>query len=252
MSLDLAGTTPKVVVGTTPFDNMEIGTMLTWVRPTTATANQIMIDKRDPPTEGYRLFIMWDDGRFGFQLDRNPSDLFAFSSASTYTANVWQYLVSTFDMAGANGDQKCFRGLLDTVVSEVSGYDSQLVGSGAAFTNTGLNQTLGNRDAADLPVQGLMAWAAIYDRQLSLAEIRQQQYNIWTPIDPDNCLGFWNLGFNGTGTQPDWSGNRNNGTVSGGAAEDNHVPLGYFPLSQNLETQLSFSGFFPPFRPVFS
>jgi hypothetical protein len=39
------------------------------------------------------------------------------------------------------------------------------------------------------------------------------------------CVGFWHLGANGVGTQPDWSGNANAGTVTGATVSD-HVPLG--------------------------
>jgi len=61
-----------------------------------------------------------------------------------------------------------------------------------------------------------------FDRALSLGEIRSLQFH---PRVLSGCVLYSHYGFNGTGTQPDWSGKGNSGTVTG-ATVSNHVPLG--------------------------
>ena len=64
----------------------------------------------------------------------------------------------------------------------------------------------------------------VHNTDLALAEIQRQQFR---PHPLASTLVFCMLGYAGTGTQPDWSGNGNNGTVTGATVAD-HVPLGAF------------------------
>ena len=65
---------------------------------------------------------------------------------------------------------------------------------------------------------------SLHNRRLSLGELKTQQF---APHPVSETVLFVPLGFNGTGTQADWSGNGNNCKVTG-ATQSADVPIATF------------------------
>ena len=132
----------------------------------------------------------------------------------------WLFLAFTWDTGGANADQRLLIGDLDSPAAEPSAYSTQTVGSGAVASGAN-NLIIGCDGGHTLSFNGDIALCGIFDVHMTNAEIQAQQHSLY-PLR--ECVGWWNLGFNGTGSQTDWAGGGNNGTVTGAVLAD-HVPL---------------------------
>ena len=208
-------------------DDLTTYSFVCWVKPTVAFA---AVDTRWIYKKGD-----WGNGHDGFALDINATPdvvLMQFRQRATTPLNVqsiqtanlavnkWSFLASSINLNGVDTDQYLYIGYLNTIVSEVGAYALRGVGSGTPVTNAAQNFILGNNNAFTEPTDGAVGIAMIFNKQLSLGELRTLQFR---PIPISGCLGFWVL--HGTGTQPDLSGNGNNGTVTGATITD-HIPIG--------------------------
>lgn len=138
----------------------------------------------------------------------------------------WLFIAATFNSAGGDTDQKLLVGDLSTPAAEPSSYTTQRAGSGAASTGGTLSTLVGARFKASRFWPGAIAWGAVWDTALTVAEIQAQQWRSGYPVvQPGNCKLLCHYGANGVSAQPDWSGNGISGTVSG-ATLTYHVPLG--------------------------
>ena len=136
------------------------------------------------------------------------------------TLNVWNFVAGCEDTGVAG---HVYTGSL-TVSAVERAYGVSVLGTGTQFDDSSNSLVVGNKHAATFnqAFNGRIAFAGIWNRALSLGEIKDQQFY---PHKTSGCVLFLHLGFTGTGTQPDWSGNANAGTVTG-ATVDAHVPLG--------------------------
>ena len=138
------------------------------------------------------------------------------------TLGEWMCVAVVIDLAEANADQKILVGNLSNAPEEPSSYDTQAVGSGARESDAGNNLIVGNHPN-DWYWQGSVASVRILNVALSEAQIASLHRNIWFSTADTVCLT--NYGFNDTGSQLDFSGQGNHGTVTGATVSD-HVPLG--------------------------
>ncbi len=144
------------------------------------------------------------------------------SEAGDITYAGWLFLAYVIDTSAADDNRVLFyKGDLSTpatlstpsLTTEGSGYDS----------TTSTLRVLNASGADDEPMNGRMAKIAAWDSVLSAARIKGLQF---APHWNDGVPRFYyELGFNGTGSQADWSGNGNAGTVTNATIAD-HVPLG--------------------------
>jgi hypothetical protein len=130
-------------------------------------------------------------------------------------------LAAVWDTTLTNTDQKLFSGDAVTPLAEPASYSLQQVGAGTVTDTSVRDFLVGNRDTGVAPHVGSIALVALWDRVMSLDELISQQFR---PRVSDGCALFSLLGYNGTGTQPDWSGNGNVGTVTGATVAD-HAPI---------------------------
>lgn len=224
MALLFDGTTTKVDCGSNAvLDNLNVGTFLAWVYPTNVSTSARVIVIKGLGASGRRALEIRDlaDGDLRVQVARATTTLEARSQSGVVTANEWQFLGTGFDANGVDADQELYRGTLGSSVAEISSYAAQSVGSGATGDNSAKNQFVGNRETDNQGFVGRIAWVGMWNRKLTLEEIRAQQFR---PHVTSGNVFFMHVGFNGTGTQPDWSGNLNNGTVTAATVVD-HVPL---------------------------
>jgi hypothetical protein len=141
-----------------------------------------------------------------------------YANCPTYGTNKWCFAAITMDFNGANGNQKLYHGDLSTLAVEPSAYSLQTVGTGTRPSDASVDAFIGNSSNANVALGGALSIVAVFNRVLSLGEIQSWQFD---PRMMAGCVGLWRLGDNGTGTQPDYSGNGNAGTVTSATQADN-------------------------------
>ncbi len=195
-------------------------TFYAWVYPTALTATRQFFRKGG--LTGYYSIAFGGTANVRVLIDYASADATRRSSVSSwFTANAWQFAAVTFD--GTNAP-KIYRGDLTTTVIEATSYDQTTAPSGARITDGGAAAIVGNGDNSGFNAgfPGRIAVANWIDgTALSLPELQIHQFQ---PQKHTNSKIFTQYGFNGTSTQPDWSGNGNAGTVTG-ATQTQHVPL---------------------------
>jgi hypothetical protein len=212
-------------------DNLTAWTQIFWLYPTTLTSFLDISDKQ-VTSNGRRLVFVsgyaTSDVEIQVRRATNADDYS--SNGAGITVNNWWYVAVVYDSAaGAGLHAKFYVGNLTTPAALKSTIvDTE--GSGALKTDAAGDFIIGNDYAFASSYRGRIAFHGNWNITLSLGQIKAQQYDLLYPVDPDpaHCLIFTNYGLLGTGTQPDWSGNLNNGTVTG-ATQSNHVPLPLFP-----------------------
>jgi hypothetical protein len=212
----------------TSLDNLTNLTYLIWIKPNATGQAAGLIAKGVSTGGGSRRSLelrnITANAIYG-TVDLSTTDAAAESTANAYNANEWTFIGMTYnDTAKVI---KLYSGTLTSPVAEVS-YSSTVTGSGTTGSNASNNQfvaaygsgTSGNPNAA-------ISWAAIWNRVLTLDEIKQHQFRPFCNR-ADGCVLFTEYGWAGTGTQADFSGNGNNGTVTGATVTD-HAPIARHP-----------------------
>lgn len=201
-------------------DDVDPFTCLMWIKPNTLSQDGRRLFAKangDDPSMAFlgnsgNLILRWGRATTGLDYRTNDTPL---------SANVWQFLAFKID-TGAGGNQAgIWVGTLSALASE-STYGTSTDGSGALDSNAANSFIVGNRPAANLAFEGDAAFVSFWNVALSETQIHAQQFR---PHVKTGCVLFSHYGFNGTGTQPDWSGNGNSGAVTGATVAD-HVPLG--------------------------
>lgn len=225
MALDFTGASDKVNFGSAAsLDDIAAndGTLLLWVFPDASppAADGTFVRKS---TTGF-TFNPNTTGEIQISITRATQGLLALvplANLSTYGASKWCCIAVTWNTAGADGDQQIWHGDLATPIAEAAGYSTQRVGSGAVTDTSGLDFLVGNASTNNRLLDAKVAFVAAWNRRLSMAELVIQQFH---PYVTSDCVLFSHLGYNGTGTQPDFSGNGNTGAVTG-TTVSGHVPL---------------------------
>lgn len=221
-----AATSDKIDAGSaSQLDDVRTGTAVAWVYPTTNSGGERVWQKSNYGNSGPTMYLL-SGGGFEAYIHRNTSDLYVSTgaSASEFSTNEWVFMAWVFDENGANSDQKLFIGKLDSIVAEVGSYSSQGAGSGSFDSNASQPMYVGNgwgTDEDDKPFVGDYGFFGLWNRALTLGELRALQFQ---PRVTNGCLVFYDMGRSGTSTQVDWSGNGNNGTITG-TTMANHIPL---------------------------
>ena len=227
-SLDFNGATgDKVRIpggAVTELDNMTVGTIIQWIRPNTTapSANRKLYEKGNG-SAGFLFLRMNATGNLDVSMDYTDTDPIS-STASFFKTDTWQFLAVTFN---ATSDQpRIYTGTTTALATEVTYSGTPTAGSGSRVSDAIHSLSIGARDDIDTQsFPGKIAFTAVWNRVLTLGEIRQQQFS---PHVTSGCILFMNIGFgssSGLGTQPDYSGKRNNGTVVGTPKMSPHVPL---------------------------
>lgn len=215
-------------------DNLATMTCLAWINTTAFLQSnnwfpKIVTKRTDGVSGNWTLGI--GNNTFGgapvlaLITDRayDTTTMVAESVDNTLVAGKWQFVGFTDGGAGVN--PKLLAGDLTTLCVEPSYRAAVTAPAGALTSDAAANVLIGNRDRATPSdsMSGAIAWAGIYSADLSVAECQAIQFRTAKHLST-NVLNM-HLGYNGTGTQPDWSGSGNNGTVTGATVAD-HVPLG--------------------------
>lgn len=143
-----------------------------------------------------------------------------FMAASTRQVSTWNFNAVT-DSDGVAG--KFYWGSLSSPVADVTDTGATVTGAGAENSHAALNFEVGG-GSAPTSVDARTAYIWTYNRVLPFGEIQLHQYRPGTILS--GCVLYCVYGFNGTGTQPDWSGSGNAGTLVNSPTVADHVPLG--------------------------
>jgi len=209
-------------------------TIVMWVYPTSLVNNKKLCQKGLFATGG---FFGWNLNGTGGNLETSvrragASTSYITNSTPLAITNKWYCVALTYNSAASAGQvHNMYIGDLTTIVSEAT-YGTATDGSGSTSAQAaGEKLYVGNFGSANQAFPGHIAFFGMWNRELSLGEVQDQQFQ---PHKTSGNVVFIHLGFNGTSTQPDWSGNGNAGTVTG-ASQSAHVPLGPpFGLSRHF------------------
>ena len=202
----------------TSLDDLNDFTYLMWFYPTgTPGGSASLAGKGTFGGQNRRNVVFNENRNINLAIDRVTQDAQA-TSATALSIDTWHFVACTFDLTDG---VRLWIGDLSTLVVEDTYSVSPILGSGATITNASDNFKIGGEGGSS-SIPGRIAFCGIYNARMTLAELQRQQFR---PHVTPECVGFYHLGYNGTGTQPDWSGTGNAGTVTGAVVAD-HVPLG--------------------------
>lgn len=223
MALNFTATGDRVVVASdTSHTDLDPLTILAWIRPTSFIAGQVIMSKFQIGDVRVDFELSDTAGNLRFRRERATTATIYITDDLPLTLNAWNFVAVTFNSGGAaNEVVNIYVGSLTALAVE-STYAAQGDGSGSVLTDSAGAVVWGNTEDNNVSFPGDIAIGAYVDQEFSLGEIHSWQFR---PRMIANTKIFIHLGFNGTGTQPDWSGNGNSGTVTGATVAD-HVPLG--------------------------
>lgn len=213
---------------TDSLDNLVAGTSLQWIYRTTADTDRFIWCKgrTDLSRAKYLKINSSDSGQGAGSLQlgiyRATTPYIVEPTGALVAADVWSCVANVWDTAGVVGDQHFYTGSLTEILTEPGAYTTRTMGTGTVADDSVDLFVTGNQpDLNNLSFAGRIAIHMLWNRGLTLGELRQQQF---MPHKTSGCVKFTHYGYNGISTQPDWSGNQNFGTVTG-ATVAQHVPL---------------------------
>jgi len=203
-------------------------TYTAWVNPDTSGEGGVgrICDK----TSGSKVLSWLSTNRLRCLVARMTTNANAESNDNEMVLDVWQFVAGQFnDVAGF---PKLFRGSIAAEVAEMT-YAAQTLGSGTISSDSAGNFVLGNNSGGTATWDGALADFRLYDVILSLSELKAIQRG-WL-VRPE-ALRLWQMLYGVVSPEPDWSGNANNGTLTGTIQVDGPpgrvvVPIWHGPRS---------------------
>lgn len=216
-----AATSDRVVMPTgAAINNLETVTYYGWFYHTQNSDLRRWFRKDTSPQSGnFKGLRTISLTKLNWTVVRATTNAEALTATGVLEVNKWLFIAVTFN---STDGPKVYKGTLTTPVAEVAydvGYPQ--LGTGA-IASDGNTLAIGNEQGATQAMVGRVAVFGAINRSLTLEELKILQFR---PYPMSGTVGFWQLGYNGTGTQADWSGNMNNGTTTGVTVAP-HVPLG--------------------------
>jgi hypothetical protein len=214
MAREFSGATDRVDFGSAAsLDDVNIFTYAAWVYPTSAAVTRVMFTKGGGSGKRFRLFGGTSAGSMVLAVSQAGTIGTAQSAGSVVTANAWQFLACTFDGSFV---PRLYRATLGSAVAEVS-YAVQTTGIGAITSDAAQSMLVGG-DASN-PFPGRMAEVFILPAVLNAGQLTTLAYGM-LPRESRLYAPLWG----NASPEPDYSGNKNNGTLTGSAAGI-HVPI---------------------------
>lgn len=184
--------------------------ILTWVYPTTRTNGRRFWSLFGNDGADYLHSIHWNfDGDGTETVVVRSTTPALLNTSDTWTMNKWWFLAVTYDETDG---LDAYRGDLTTLASQLT-YRTDTTGSGSTRDSGVANHRLANASTST-SFRGLMARFIKINRKLTLQEVISRQFYFLSDAD---TTAHFELGYNGTGTQPNYSaqGQGASGTVSG-------------------------------------
>lgn len=211
-----AATSDRVDFGSpAALDNLLTLTYLVWCYPTTLNASRRFINKGIGTRTQSSFHLIDTSGNIQYLrgYSGTPGAFTGTSSDTPLALNTWCFVGCVFN-SGVSPQGKLYRGKLNAAAVECA-YSAQTDGVGTPFDDSANSLFVGNAVTSSITAfQGRIAWAAIWNRVLTLTEIQEQQFR---PNISSGCVLFTRLG-RSTGTQVDESASALSGTVTGATA----------------------------------
>lgn len=222
MSLTFGAAVSDRVNGTNFGTDPTVFTFYWWHFLTTLTNDKKIFSKSGAALFSVQIPAAGDASRLRYIVDYSTTDGAIISAAGAFVTGSWQFCALT-----ANHTTSAPRAYIgsETVAPAEVTYGTQQTPVGTRATDGGAAYIIGNSASALAAFQGSIDLVSfINGTALTLAEITEH----WTqPHNHPNTKLMMRLGYNGTGTQYDWSGLGNNGTVTGatvGSSVGRNVP----------------------------
>jgi hypothetical protein len=192
-----------------------------WLYCTTRTNNRFIIAKNSTSQRAFRFNGTGANlGNVELIVARSVTASSYITNDTPLTANSWLCFVITYDSSASAGQLiHIYHGSASAALVE-STYGTSTDGSGTIPSDNAM--VLGNNSGAASAFQGRIAYIAQFNRVLSLTEGISWQF---FPRVMSGCVLFTPIGFNGTGSQIDYSGVQNNGTVTGASLTPDGPPV---------------------------
>lgn len=227
LNFDSAGSARRVDHGSgATLDNIPTGGVMTvwlWVYRTSDGNNQHLVTKDATSPRGW-LWAVTNGGAEGNQtfLIVRPTPTLFVCTGGQIALNTWHFVAVTYDDA-ASPEAHMYVGSLSGAVAEVSGYSTTDDGSGTPTDEGTAVCYVGNlQRSTNAPFRGRIARGGIIARALNSSQLEALRTATLADCNvTDTKLLF---DYSGTGTQIDYSGNSNTGTVTS-ATEADHVPM---------------------------
>ncbi len=220
MALHFDTLTDKVVVTqAASINDLDPLTILVWTAKTTVASSDRLWNKHASSTSR-NIVRTTSTTALKFNIEQVTTNCeYDTSDAIFDTVGKWVFVAFVYD-GGATPRMHIYHGSLTALAAEAS-YAAEADGAGAR-TSDSADLHIGTNRTAEGGWEGDIAIFQIEGRAMTLAECQNWQFR--PRVLADTRL-FLHLGFNGTGTQPDWSGNGNSGAGTAVSVVD-HVPLG--------------------------
>jgi len=205
-------------------------TVLNWFQVQVATGSNLHIVTKE------RAFDVANQFGWGFLVNNALASSFSFrglarrtttdadATSATFTDypgnSLWTFGAMVYD-DGATEHITFYAGSLTKIAVQLSNA-SNVNGAGTPDGDNAAAIWIGNiQRAATNELKGPVAISAVFNRALTLNEVRQWQFD---PVSMNDAGCVMLLDLHGTGTQHDRSGNGNQGSVVGASAYK-HIPL---------------------------
>jgi hypothetical protein len=202
-------------------DDQATLTVMGWFYPTTIDGATFRMVGGKGVNNFYTLDNSAGNGGSGSMRCRivhATTNLDYYTTTGIVTVNTWQFLAYCVDTgASATNRVKLYRGTLSVLATNQAAVTTQEP-VGGRTSDAGSDWHTGNVLDA-FPLVGRCANIMLFNRTLTEGEVQAQQF--WPHVETGCQL--WSE-YYGQSTEPDWSGQTNNGTVTGTSVSD-HVPV---------------------------
>lgn len=202
-------------------DDMDPVTYILWFNPDNLTASlNFLYGKFNAAGNARAQMFYRSNGRLAYWRSYASATMQRESDNSFITATTWQ-MVAVVGNGVTNTDNKIYRGTLTSTVAEAT-YAVSNSGTGALLSDADGDLFIANNTpTSGLSPDGKIGFVMIVKAALTIDQIRALQIR---PTVVANTVLFSTLGYNAVNA-PDWSGNANNGTVTGATLDTVGLPL---------------------------
>lgn len=203
------------------FQDLSAWTYLCFWRHETVTDERCFISKWTAVTAQKHAFFRTEKAT-PTHLEIYLNDTNFITTTATFSTNTWYFFAITNDGTGTNGINVYVYNMAGTLVSSESGDHP---GDPSDLTAPLI---IAARGTSEDRMDGDLAYQAYFTEEFTQAEVKAFLINPYQILSQkrNNCVFF--LPLNGSSPEVDYSGNRNNGTVSGSPILSPMPPLSAF------------------------
>lgn len=229
MSRNFANSTDIIKHGTsTAFDNQAAMTFCAWINPSNLNSDEegVILKVKNSTFAGSQLtvgdlFAGASTNSYWFFVAHATTHAESHGAIGSITIGSWKFIAGTFIDGG--GAPKLYQGTTPEDLVEAT-YSVQIAPVGARDDDSVGGPTVGGRwngSAVDIPFPGKIQYPAIFNRVLTLAELKVVME---FPLNIKNGLLLMPR-YGSASPERDLSGNGNDGTVTGATVSADEPPM---------------------------